>query len=98
MIIFFRMNAQSTFFQLPKVKKCCLGGSKWRSGSCVPGDKKAQNRSSVTLHAVSHSMPQRLQNVTKNKGGTVQNFKWPLCFTATRIISSRLHNMQRAEL
>ena len=35
---------------------------------------------------------------TFGKQGTVQNFKWPLCFTATRIISSRLHNMQRAEL
>ena len=33
--------------------------------ACVPGDKKAQNKSSVALHAVSHSMPQRLQNVIK---------------------------------
>ena len=59
------------FFQLPKLKKCCSGGgggSKWRSGPCVPGDIQAQNRSPVALHAVSHSMSQRLQNVIK-KGG-----------------------------
>ena len=57
------------FFQLPKLKKCCLGASKWKSGSRVPGDKKAQNRLYVALHAVSHSMPQRLRNVIKNEGG-----------------------------
>ena len=40
----------------------------WGSaGSCAPGDKKAQNGSSVGLHAVSHTMPQRLQNVIKKK-------------------------------
>ena len=40
----------------------------WGSaGFCAPGDKKAQNGSSVGLHAVSHTMPQRLQNVIKKK-------------------------------
>ena len=54
-------------FQLPKVNKYCLGGG---AGSCAPGDKKAQNGSSVGLHAVSHTMRQRLQNVIKkNKKG-----------------------------
>ena len=33
----------------------------------VPGDKKAQNRLYVAPHAVSHSMPQRPQNVIKKK-------------------------------
>ena len=40
------------------------------TGSCKPGDKKAQNGSFVGLNAVSHLIPQRLQNVlkkTKNK-------------------------------
>ena len=44
-----------------------FGGSKWRSGSRVPGDKKAQNRLYVALYAISHSMPQRLQNVLKKQ-------------------------------
>ena len=63
------------FFHLPKLKKKVVWGAgpKWRSGSCVPGDKKAQNRSSVALHALSYSMSQTLQNVikkkTKNKEG-----------------------------
>ena len=39
------------------------------TGSCAPGDKKAQNGSSVGLHAVSHFMQQWLQNVIKNKKG-----------------------------
>ena len=42
-------------------------GSKWRSSSRVTGDKKAQNRLYVAPHAVSHSMPQRPQNVIKKK-------------------------------
>ena len=42
-------------------------GPKWRSGSCVPGDEKAQNRSSVALHALSYSMSQTVQNVIKKK-------------------------------
>ena len=37
------------------------------TGSCAPGDEKAQYGSPVGLHAVSHSMPQRLQNVIKKK-------------------------------
>ena len=31
--------------------------------------KNAQNRPSVALHVVSHHIPQRLQNVIKNRGG-----------------------------
>ena len=44
---------KNIFFELP--------------GSCAPGDKKAQSGSSVGLHALSHFMQQRLQNVTKKK-------------------------------
>ena len=44
-------------------------GPKWRSGSCVPGDEKAQNRSSVVLHALSYSMSQTIQNVIKKTRG-----------------------------
>ena len=43
--------------------KCCLGVELDRA--CAPGDKKAQNGSFVGLHAVSHFMPQPLQNVIK---------------------------------
>ena len=39
------------------------------AGSCAPGNKKAQNGSSVGLHTVSHTMPQRLQNVIKKQKG-----------------------------
>ena len=53
-------------FQLPKLNKYWLGG--WTSSS-APGDKKAQNGSSVGLHPVSHFVPQRLQNVIKNQKG-----------------------------
>ena len=39
------------------------------TGSGAPGDKKAQNGSSVGQQAISHSMPQWPQNViTKQKG------------------------------
>ena len=44
-------------------------GPKWRSGYCVPGDEKAQNRSSVALHALSYSMSQTVQNVIKKTRG-----------------------------
>ena len=37
------------------------------TGSCAPGDEKAQNGSFVGLHAVSQFMPQRLQKVIKKK-------------------------------
>ena len=54
------------FFSAAESEQILSGG--WAS-SCAPGDKKAQNGSSVGLHAV----PQRLQNVirkkTKNKKG-----------------------------
>ena len=40
----FWINAQGIFFQLPNRKQYCLWDP---SGSYVPGDKKAQNRSSV---------------------------------------------------
>ena len=48
------------------VQKPCCG----RGLICAESDKKAQNRSSVGLHAVSRSMPQRLQNAIKKKGHT----------------------------
>ena len=60
------MNAQSIFFQLPNLKKKLFGRSKWLLPTS-PGDKNAQSRSSVALHAVTHSMRQRLQNVIKSK-------------------------------
>ena len=67
MIIFFWMNA---FFSYLNLKKKLFGGggrgSKWRSACQV---KKAQNRSSMALHAVSHSMPQRRQSGIKKQGG-----------------------------
>ena len=43
-----------------------FGRSKWLLRTS-PGDKNAQSRSSVALHAVTHSMWQRLQNVIKRK-------------------------------
>ena len=52
------------FFQLPNQNQILLGG--W-TGSCAPGDRKVQNGSSVALHALSHSMLQRLQNVYKKQ-------------------------------
>ena len=61
-IIFFGWMPKIYFFQLPKLNKYWSGG--WTS-SCAPGDGKAQNGSSVGLHAVSHFVPQRLQNVIK---------------------------------
>ena len=54
------------FFSAAKTKQISFGG--W-TGSCAPGDKKAQNGSFVGLHAVSHFMPQRLQNVIKKQKG-----------------------------
>ena len=66
MMIFFGWMPKIYFSQLPKLNKYWLGG--WTS-SCTPGDKKAQNGSSAGLHAVSHFVPQRLQNVTKNQKG-----------------------------
>ena len=66
------MNAQTYFFfHLPKLNKCCLGFELDPAHQVI---KKLnfQNGSFVGLHAVSHFMPQRLQNVikkTKNKKG-----------------------------
>ena len=54
-----------SFFQLSKLNKYCLGVE--LTPAHAPGDEKAQNGSSVGLHAVSHSMLQRLQNVIKKK-------------------------------
>ena len=62
-------------------------GPKRRSGSCVPGDEKAQNRSSVALHAVSYSASQTLQNVIKNKGGMLVT---EILNTCTRWSNKRL--------
>ena len=59
----FWMSAQY-FFQLPK--QILFGG--W-TGSCAPGDKRAQYGSSVGLHAVFHFMPQWLQDVIKKQKG-----------------------------
>ena len=59
------------FFQLPRLKKNVVWGAgakmeEWLLRTC---DEKAQNRSSVALHALSYSMSQTLQNVIKtNKG------------------------------
>ena len=68
MIILFGSTLKVYFFQLPKLKNVVGGGGveveKWLR---VPGDKKAQNRLYVAPHAVSHSMPQRPQNVIKKK-------------------------------
>ena len=66
MIIVFGWMTKINFFQLTKLNKYCLGGG---TGSCAPGDKKVQNGSFVGLHAVSHFMPQRLQNVIKKQKG-----------------------------
>ena len=60
------MNAQNIFFSAAQTKQMLFGG--W-TGSCAPGDKKAQNGSFVGLHVVSHFMPQRLQNVIKKQKG-----------------------------
>ena len=52
---------------MPKIyifKKYCLGVELAPAHQVI---KKAQNGSSVGLHPVSHSMPQRLQNVIKKK-------------------------------
>jgi len=52
------------FFSAAESEQILFGGS---AGFCAPGDKKVQNGSSVGLHAVSHTMPQRLQNVIKKE-------------------------------
>ena len=46
-------------------KKYCLEVELACENIRFPGDEKVQNGSSVGLHAVSHSMPQQLQNVIK---------------------------------
>ena len=57
MIIFFGLCPKYFFFQLPNLKKIYR---LWdRSDPGMPGDKKAKNRSSMALHALSHSMEQR---------------------------------------
>ena len=60
------MNAENIFFSAAESEQIFFGG--W-TGSCAAGDKKAQNGSSVGLHAVSHTMLQRLQKVIKTKKG-----------------------------
>ena len=70
MIIFLRWLPKIYIFSAAESEQMLFGG--WAS-SYAPGDKKAQNGSSVGLHAVSHTMPQRLQNVIKKK--TKQNKK-----------------------
>ena len=66
---FLTANRKKTCSRIFRYKFGCKKRSKFRGGSCVPGDKKAHNRSSVALLAVSHSMPQRLQNVIKKTKG-----------------------------
>ena len=56
-------------FSAAESEQMLFGG--WAS-SYATGDKKAQNGSSVSLHAVSHTMPQRLQNVIKKQNKTKQ--------------------------
>ena len=53
------------FFQLPKLNKYCLGVELAPAQQVI---QKAENGSSEGLHAVSRTMPQRLQNVIKKKG------------------------------
>ena len=53
------------FFQLPKLNKYCLGVELAPAHQVI---QKAENGSSEGLHAVSRTMPQRLQNVIKKKG------------------------------
>ena len=61
------MNAQNFFFfSVAETNKYCLGVELAPAYRVI---KKVQNRSSVGLHAVSHSMPQQLHNVIKNKKG-----------------------------
>ena len=70
----FRMNAQNIFFlQLPKLNKYCLGVELAAAHQEI---KKAQNGSSVGLHAVSHSMPRRLKNVIKKTKRSCQLLKF----------------------
>ena len=52
------------YFKLTKLSKYCLGGGGAELAQMI---KIAQNRSFVGLRAVSHSMPQLLQNVIKKK-------------------------------
>ena len=55
------------FFQLPKLKKNVVWGG--RSGEVAPAYQviKRLKIDFVALHAVSYSMPQRLQNVIKKQ-------------------------------
>ena len=59
MIIFRRWMPKIYFFSAAESEQILFGG--W-TGSCAAGDKKAQNGSSVGLHAVPHTMPERLKN------------------------------------
>ena len=52
------------FFQLPKLNKYCLGVEMAPAYQVI---KKAEKGSFVGLHAVSCTMPQRLQNVIKKR-------------------------------
>ena len=56
------MNAQNIFFQLPKINKICVG---------VELDPVHQviKKLKMDPNAVSHFVPQRLQNVVKSKKG-----------------------------
>ena len=69
----FWMNAQNTFFQLPKLNKYCLGVELDPVHQAI---KKAQNGSFVGLHAVSHFMPQRLRSVIKKTKKACQLLKF----------------------
>ena len=62
MIIFFGWMPRYTLFQLPKLNKFCLG---------VELDPAHQviKKLKMNLSAVSHFMPQRLQNVIKKQKG-----------------------------
>ena len=61
------------FFSAALTKQILFGV---RTGSWARGDKKAQNASSVGLHAVSHFIPQRLQNVIKKTKRACQLLKF----------------------
>ena len=65
MITFFVLMPKIYFFQLPKLNKYCLGIELDTAHQVI----KKFNGSFVGLHAVSHFMPQRRQNVIKKQKG-----------------------------
>ena len=69
-IIFLRLMPKRYFFKLAKLSKYCLGVELAPVHQMI---KMAQNRSFAGLRAVSHSMPQLLQNLIKKTKETNKN-------------------------